>query len=161
MCLCMDIHESSDGLTLLTGQAMTGLFPVNTTLLLFWQLHGVNHGDFAVHWAMPGFVESDWSRKFPVSAQDGIVVLGKAHYMLHPISQQSPQDFPKSSARVGLVKHGSFPTLEGGMSAASFLHSSFLQANNAVMLWPFHVQKVLQASTHLCPAKLQPRCDVY
>ena len=35
------------------------------------------------------------------------------------------------------------------MSAASFLHSSFLQVINAVMLWPVHVQKVPQASEHL------------
>ena len=43
------------------------------------------------------------------------------------------------------------------MSAASFLHSSFLQAISAVMLWLVHVQKVPQASEHLCPAKLQTR----
>ena len=41
------------------------------------------------------------------------------------------------------------------MSAASFLHSSFLQAIDAVILWPVHVHKVPQASGHLCPAKLQ------
>ena len=46
------------------------------------------------------------------------------------------------------------------MSAASFLHSSFLQEINAVMLWPVHVQKVPQASEHLCPAKLQTRCNI-
>ena len=46
------------------------------------------------------------------------------------------------------------------MSAAYFPHSSFLQAINAVMLWPLHVQAVPQASKHLCPAKLQTRCDV-
>ena len=46
------------------------------------------------------------------------------------------------------------------MSAASFLHSSFLQAISAVMLWPVHVGKVPQASEHLCPAKLQIRCDI-
>ena len=32
------------------------------------------------------------------------------------------------------------------MSAASFLHSSFLPAISAVMLWLVHVQKVPQAS---------------
>ena len=47
------------------------------------------------------------------------------------------------------------------MSAASFLHSSFLQAVSAVMLWPVHVQKVSQAYEHLCPVKLQARCDIY
>ena len=41
------------------------------------------------------------------------------------------------------------------MSAASFLHSSFLQAISAVMLWPVHVEKVPQALEHHCPAKLQ------
>ena len=46
------------------------------------------------------------------------------------------------------------------MSAASFLHSSFLQAISAVMFWPVQVQKVPQASLHPCPAKLQTRCDV-
>ena len=47
------------------------------------------------------------------------------------------------------------------MSAASFLHSSFLQAISAVMLWLVHVQKGPQTSEHLCPAKLQTRCDIY
>ena len=41
------------------------------------------------------------------------------------------------------------------MSAASFLHSSFLQAVSAVMLWLVRVEKVPQVSEHLCPAKLQ------
>ena len=41
-----------------------------------------------------------------------------------------------------------------------FLHSSFLQAINAVMLCPAHVQKVPQTSQHLCPAKLQTTCDI-
>ena len=61
---------------------------------------------------------------------------------------------------VCLVEHRSFPTQEDGISAASFLHFSFLQAINAVMLWPVRVQKVPQASEHLCPAKLQIRCDI-
>ena len=43
------------------------------------------------------------------------------------------------------------------MSTASFLHSSFLQAVSAVMLWLVHVEKVPQASEHLCPAKLQTK----
>ena len=46
------------------------------------------------------------------------------------------------------------------MSAASFLHSSFLQAVNAVMLWFVRAEKVPQASEHLCPAKLQTRYDI-
>ena len=46
------------------------------------------------------------------------------------------------------------------MSAAFFLHSSFLQKISAVILWPVHVQKVLKASEHICPAKLRTRCDI-
>ena len=46
------------------------------------------------------------------------------------------------------------------MLAASFLHSSFLQAINAVMLWLVRVEKVPQDSEHLCPAKLQTRCVI-
>ena len=46
------------------------------------------------------------------------------------------------------------------MSADSIPHSSFLQSVNAVMLWPVHAQKVPQTSNHLCPAKLQTRCDI-
>ena len=59
-----------------------------------------------------------------------------------PVSQHSPQGRPRNSANICLVEHGSFSTLKGGMSAASFLHSSFLQGINAVMLWPVHVEKV-------------------
>ena len=80
--------------------------------------------------------------------------------MLRPASQQSPQGCPRNTANVCLVEHRSFPTSEGGMSAASFLSSSFLQAISAVMLWPIHVQKVPQASELLCGAKLQTRCDI-
>ena len=94
-----------------------------------------------------------------VSAQDGNVALGKAH--TRSASQHSPQCCPRNSANVCLVEHRSFPTSDGGMSAASFLHSSFLQAVKAVMLWPVQVQTVPQASEHLCPAKLQTRCDIF
>ena len=84
----------------------------------------------------------------------------KGHYAVRPSSRQSPQGCPRNSADVCLVEHISFPTSEGGMSAASFLHSSFLQATSAVMLWPIHVPKIPQASEHLCPAKLQTKCDI-
>ena len=82
----------------------------------------------------------------------------KGPYALRPVSQQSPQGCPRNSANICLVEHISFSALEGGMSAASSLYSSVLQAVNAVMVWPVHVQKVPQASEHLCPAKLQTRC---
>ena len=85
---------------------------------------------------------------------------GKGPYTLRPVPQQSPQSCPRNSASICLVEHKSFSALEGGMSIASFLHSSFLQVINAVMLWPVHAEKVPQASEHLCPAKLQTRCDI-
>ena len=84
----------------------------------------------------------------------------KGPYALRPVSQQSPQGCPQNSANISLVKHRSFSTLKDRMSVASFLHSSFLQAISAVMLWPVHVKKVPQASEHLSPAKLQTRCDI-
>ena len=84
----------------------------------------------------------------------------KGPYALRPVSEQSPQGCPRNSANICLVEHRSFSALEGGMSAASFLHSSFLQAVSAVMLWLVRAEKVPQASEHLCPAKLQTRCDI-
>ena len=95
------------------------------------------------------------------------------HYQLKMASQRSErpicavprllaalQGCPRNSANVCLVEHRLFPTSEAGKLAASFLHSSFLQAINVVMLWPVHVEKVPQASEHLCTAKLQTRCDM-
>ena len=82
----------------------------------------------------------------------------KGPYGLRSVSQQCPLGCPRNSANVCLVEHRSFPTSEGGMSADSFLFSSFLQAINAVMICS--KQEVSQASKHLCPAKLQTRYDV-
>ena len=79
-----------------------------------------------------------------VSAQDGIVALA-----LPRLTRQSPQRCLRNSANICLVEHRSFSTLEGGMSAASFLHSSFLQAINAEMLWPVHVQNFLTSTSAL------------
>ena len=47
-----------------------------------------------------------------------------------------------------------------GMCWPLFLHSSFLQVINAVMLWSVRVQKFPRASKHLCLAKLQTSSDV-
>ena len=86
----------------------------------------------------------------------------KGPYALRPVSQQSPEGCPRNSANTCtcLVEHRSFSTLEGGMSAASFLHSYFLQAVIVVMLWLVRFEKVPNASEHLCPAKQQTRCDI-
>ena len=84
----------------------------------------------------------------------------KGPYTLRPVYQQSPQGCPRNSANICLVEHRSFSALAGGMSTMPFSNSPFLQAINAVMLWPVHVQKVPHASEHLCPAKLQTRCDI-
>ena len=86
-------------------------------------------------------------------------IVWKDLYAFCPASQQFPQGCPRSSANVCLVEHRFFLISEGGMLAASTVHS-FLQTVNAVMLWPVHIQKVPQASKNLSPAKLQTRCVV-
>ena len=83
----------------------------------------------------------------------------KGPYALRPVSQQVSPRLSSKQCQC-LFELRSFPTSEGGMSAASLLQSSRLQVICAVMLWPVHVQKVPQASEHLCPAKLQTRCDI-
>ena len=45
----------------------------------------------------------------------------KCPYALRSVSQQSPQGCPRNSVNICLVEHRSFSTLEGRMSAASFL----------------------------------------
>ena len=92
-------------------------------------------------------IKKEFQFQFSVSAQDSIVALGKAH-MHSTLSQQPSQGCPQNSADICLVEHRLFSTLEGGMSAASFLHSSFLHTIKAVML--LRVHKVPQASEHLC-----------
>ena len=79
-----------------------------------------------------------------VSAHDGIVALGKAHTR----STQSLSSLPKVAVETVPIcvwlNTGRSRPLEGGLSAASFLHSSFLQAISALMLWPVHVRKFLK-----------------
>ena len=48
----------------------------------------------------------------------------KGPYTLRPVSQQSPQGCPRNNDNICLVEHRSFSAVEGGLSAASFLHSS-------------------------------------
>ena len=79
-------------------------------------------------------------------------------YALLPVSQLSPQGCPRNSANICLVEHRSFPTLECGMSAASFLHSSFLQAINAVMLWGSLFRKVLKPRSTSAPSSCSFVC---
>ena len=95
-----------------------------------------------------------------VSAQDGIVALGKAHTRSAPSLSSLPKVALETVPVFARVEHRPFSILEGGMSAVSFLHSSFLQAINAVMLWLVHVEKAPIACEHLNPAKLQTRCDI-
>ena len=94
-----------------------------------------------------------------VSTQDGIVALGKANTRSASSLSSPPKVALETASMFVWLKHRSFSTLEFGVSAASFLHSSFLQAISAVMLRLVRVEKVPQASEHLCPAKLQTRCD--
>ena len=51
----------------------------------------------------------------------------------------------------GQGPHALLVFLEGGMSATSFLHSSFLQVINAVMVWPVHVHMFSASSLRSLP----------
>ena len=82
-----------------------------------------------------------------VCAPDGIISLGKANKCIAP----SLSSLPKVALKTVPMTC---------VSAASFLHSSLLQAISAVMFWSVYVQKVPKASKYLCSAKLQTRCDV-
>ena len=84
----------------------------------------------------------------------------KGPYALHPAFQQSLQGCSRNSANICLVEHRLFSTLEGGLSAASFLNSLSFRRPKLLMLWPGYVQKVPQAPEHLSPVKLQTRCDI-
>ena len=90
------------------------------------------------------------------------MALQRSERPMHAPSQLSAVSslLPSKQYRLCVVEHRTFLTSEGGMSAISFLNSSFLQAVNAVMLWPVHVQKIPHALEHLCPAKQQISCDI-
>ena len=67
------------------------------------------------------------------------------------LSAVSPR-LPSKQCQCCLVEHRSFPTSEGGMSAASFSHSFFLQAFNAVMLSQWYAHRLTHMGMPL-PAK--------
>ena len=68
------------------------------------------------------------------SAQDGIVALGKVHTRSVPSLSSLPKVALKTVPIFAWLNTDRSRPWMGGMSAASFLHSSFLQAINAVML---------------------------
>ena len=125
------------------------VIPVTSKLTLQW-LPCQASGDIGSGLGLVGPVSVSVS----VSAQDVIV-----SQQFTPSPTPSPPPPPPKQCQY-LIEHRSPSILEGGMSAVSFPHTSFLQAIDAVMLWSVHVQKVSQASEHLCPAKLQTRCDI-
>ena len=95
-----------------------------------------------------------------VSGQDGIVPLGEAHTRSAPSLNSLP--------KVALETVPIFAWLNtdhcrpGRVECRRLPFSTLLsfRRSNAVMLWPVHVQKIPQALEHLCPAKLQTRCDI-
>ena len=58
-------------------------------------------------------------------------------------STQFPQPCSRQSTNFSLVESGLFPTSEGGMSATSFPHSSFLRVISVVILWSVQVINAL------------------
>ena len=93
------------------------------------------------------------SRWHPVS-------LGKAHTRSAPSPSSLSKITLETAPMFVWLNTDLYRSWEDGMSAASFVHSCLRQATNAVVFWPVHVQKVPQASKHLCTAKLQTICDV-
>ena len=91
------------------------------------------------------------------SAQDGIVALGKAHTRSAPYISSLPKVALETvPIFVWLDIDRSRPRRVECRPLPFFTPLSF----SDVMLWPVHVQKVPRASEHLCPAKLQTRCDI-
>ena len=62
--------------------------------------------------------------QFPVSAEDGMELLGKAHLYIHVLCPISAMALGYSTT-VGLLDHTAFLTSNSGMSASSFLNLSF------------------------------------
>ena len=99
------------------------------------------------------------SASISVSAQDGIVAIGKAHARSAP----SPSCLAKV---VTLETVPVFAWLHTDRSRLLRLEcwplpfSTPLSFRRSVMLWPVLVQKVPRASKQLCPDKQQTRCDV-
>ena len=102
----------------------------------------------------------DYAVLVSVSAQDDIVAPGKAHTR----SARSLSSFGKFALEtvqmsVWLNTDRSRPW-RVECRPLPFSIPLFLQAINAVMLWPVHDQKVPQASEHLCPTRVHIRCNV-
>ena len=103
--------------------------------------------------------------QFSVSAQDGIVALGKAHTRTVPsfssLSKVALETVPVFSAGIYWLNTDRSRPWRVECRPLLFFHSCFLQTINAVMLWPVHIEKVHQVSEHLCPDKLQTKCDIF
>ena len=104
----------------------------------------------------PGQQSTDgFSVSLEVFTPDGIAALGKAH------ARSATGVTSKLSSKQFQCKLDWTRTVPGlgRPSTASFLHSSFLKAIGAVVLWSFLVQTVPQASQYFRSTKLRSTCD--
>ena len=84
----------------------------------------------------------------------------KGPYVLRPVSQQSPQGCPRNSANIVWLNTDRSRPWRVECRPLPFSTPLSFRAINAVMLWLLRVEKVPQTSEHLCPGKLQTRCDI-
>ena len=96
-----------------------------------------------------------------VSAQDGIVALGNTLICSAPSLSNLPKVAPETVPMFVWLNTDRSRPRRVEYRPLPFSTSLSLKTINAVMLWPVYVQKVHQASDHLCPAKLQTRCKIY
>ena len=93
------------------------------------------------------------------SVQDGIYVLGKSLYVLHPVSQKFPQRCFWNGSNVRLIDDGPLLSFQGRSSNASSLNASLLQEIDSVMSLALCPQVVSQASQHFRSSEKQTICE--
>ena len=105
-------------------------------------------------WSPAGYVCGGRSSSVPLSAQDGILALGKAHTRFSPPLSSRPQFALETvPVLVGLNTDRSRPQ-KVEYRLLPFSTPLFLQAISAVMLWTIHFQKFLKPRS----TSAQPSC---
>ena len=90
------------------------------------------------------------------SVQDGICVLKKKHYALHPISQKFPQRCLWNGSNVRLIDEGPLSSFQGRSTSVSSFHASLLQVIDGVMSLVLCLQVMSEASQHLDLLRSKP-----
>ena len=131
------------------------------TILMFRQHTALPHSESAQS-QLGCLVHMDLQRHYrlafhtvSVSAQGGTVALGKAHTRSAPSFSSLPKVALQTVPMfIWLTTDRSRPWRVECRPLPFSTPLSFSTFLGTVVLWPVHVQKVPQASEHLCPAKL-------